>query len=302
MHFSSETIVNDGSMSGNARSNHYSRGMWNPAKGPLKVMVIGAHPDDPDVHCGGTAALLAAKGARVVFVSLTNGDKGHHMMSSADLARRRLAETQAAAKAYGIERYVVLGHHDCELTADLETRLELTRLVRGFGPHVIFTHRTCDYHTDHRATGQLVMDMTYLLGVPLWCPDVPIPEEKPVVFYLRDGFEYPQPLRPDLVIELTQASVDRQIAGLACHVSQFFEWLPFDMGIADEVPATDDPVAVRKFIDRYWIKPRAAFDAKRYGLACSHAEVFGLSEYGREPTPTELALLRSDFDIKEIVA
>jgi len=277
--------------SGNARSNHFARGMWESAKGPMKVMVIGAHPDDPDVHCGATAALLAAKGARVVFVSLTNGDKGHHTMTSADLAKRRLGETQAAAKAYGIERYVVLDHPDCELTADLDTRRELTRIVREFGPHVIFTHRTCDYHADHRATGQLVMDMTYLLGVPLWCPEVPIPAEKPVVYYLRDGFEHPEPLRADLAVPLTPESIDRQIEGLSCHVSQFFEWLPFDMGIEGEVPARDDRAAVKAYIDRYWIEPRSAFDARRHGLKCSHAEIFGLSEYGREPTAEEIAFL-----------
>jgi len=275
----------------NASSNHFSRGSWDPAEGPMRIMVIGAHPDDPDFHCGATAALLAAKGARVVFVSLTNGDKGHHTMSSADLAKRRLGETQAAAKAYGVEKYVVLEHHDCELVADLETRQELTRLVRAFGPHVIFTHRTCDYHTDHRATGQLVMDMTYLLGVPLWCPEAPIPTAKPVVYYLRDGFEYPQPLRPDLVIPLTPESIDRQVAGIRCHESQIFEWLPFDMGIEDEVPARDDDQAARDYIVRHWIEPRSAFDAQRYDLSCSHAEIFGLSEYGREPTPEELAFL-----------
>ena len=66
------------------------------------------------------------------------------------------------------------------------------------------------------------------------------------------------------------------------------------MGIEDEVPPRDDPAAVREFIVRHWIEPRAAYDAGRYRLACSHAEVFGLSEYGREPTSEELAFLRSN--------
>lgn len=276
----------------NARNDHYARGMWNPAKGPLKVMVIGAHPDDPDVHAGGTAAMLAARGARVVFVSMTTGDKGHQSMASEALARRRFAETQAAAKAYGVERYIVLGNRDCELEATLENRRELTRVVRAFGPHAIFTHRGNDYHADHRATAQLVMDATYLLGVPLWCPDAPIPDEKPCVWYLRDAFRKPQELTPDLVVGLSPQAVDRLIAGLACHVSQFLEWLPFDMGFApQEIPSPDDAAGVHDFIYRHWVAPRARFDAARFNLAFDHAEVFELSEYGREPTAAERAFL-----------
>ena len=276
----------------NERNIHYCHGMWDPAEGPLKVMVIGAHPDDPDVHCGGTAAMLAEKGARVVFVAMTNGDKGHHAMSADDLARRRFGEAQAAAKAYGIERYVIFDNHDCELEATLENRRRLTRVIREFGPHVIFTHRCNDYHADHRATGQLVMDATYLLGVPLWCPEVPIPKEKPSVWYLRDAFSKPVEMSPDLVVGLSEKAVDRLLAGLACHVSQFLEWLPFDMGIRPEdVPSPDDAKGVHDFIFDHWIRPRACFDAKRFGLSWECAEVFGLSEYGREPTAAERAFL-----------
>jgi len=279
---------------GNGRDGHFTRGSWEPGKEPMRILVIGAHPDDPDVHCGASAALWAAAGARVRFLSLTNGDKGHHTMTSADLAVRRHGETAAAAAVYGIERYDVLGHHDCELVADLETRKELTAVVREFAPHVIFTHRACDYHADHRATAQLVMDMTYLLGVPLWCPEAPIPTAKPVVYYLRDGFEYPRPLTPDLVIPLTDESVARQIRGLACHVSQFFEWLPFDMGIEGEVPDRADAAGVRAYIARHWIEPRSGYDARKFNLPCAHAEVFGLSEYGRTPTAAETAFLKGE--------
>ncbi len=257
----------------------------------MRIMVIGAHPDDPDVHCGASAALWAARGARVVFVSLTNGDKGHHRLASPDLAARRKRETAAAARAYGIEDYLVLDHPDCELVADLETRRELTRLVRGFAPHVIFTHRTCDYHADHRATGQLVMDATYLLGVPLWCPDTPIPATKPVVYYLHDAFLRPWPQTADLAVALPDEAVEQQIRGLACHRTQFLEWLPFDMGIEDEVPPTEDAAAVRAFIAKYWIEPRSGADARAYGLGCAHAEVFCLSEYGRAPTEAEREFL-----------
>lgn len=61
---------------------------------PLRVIMIGAHPDDCDISGGGTAALFAQMGHKVKFVSLTNGDKGHHLMKPEELAARRKKESQ----------------------------------------------------------------------------------------------------------------------------------------------------------------------------------------------------------------
>ena len=77
------------------------------AKRKLKIMAIGAHPDDCDVKAGGTAILYADAGHAVKFVSITNGDTGHHEMGGGVLAKRRFKEAQAAAKVAGIE-YEVL--------------------------------------------------------------------------------------------------------------------------------------------------------------------------------------------------
>ena len=269
-------------------------GTWIQGEEPFRAMVVGAHPDDPDFRCGGLAYRLAVHGGRVVFVSMTNGDKGHFSMTPAALAEKRLAETQAAAKVYGLEKYVVMGNHDCELCPTLENRKELTRIVREFAPHAIFTHRPNDYHADHRATAQLVMDITYILGVPLWCPDMPIPETRPTVWYMCDEFTKPQPLQPDLVISLSRRESQAHLDGLACHVSQFLEWLPFDMGIPKEaVPAPDDREAIREFIDTNWFLPRRRFAAKWFGLQGEErAEVFELSEYGRKPTIEEFGFMK----------
>lgn len=80
---------------------------------PFKAMFIGAHPDDADYQFGATATKLVKAGARVMFVSVCCGDNGHQTMDPQALAARRYAETQAAAKVYGVERYVVMGEHDC---------------------------------------------------------------------------------------------------------------------------------------------------------------------------------------------
>ena len=81
----------------------------------------GAHPDDCDSKAGGVAAKYAAAGHQVRFVSVTNGDAGHHEIGGVELARRRRAEAEAAGAVAGIE-YHVLDIHDGELVPRLENR------------------------------------------------------------------------------------------------------------------------------------------------------------------------------------
>lgn len=254
----------------------------------LRVMVIGAHPDDPDINFGGSAIRFVEEGARVRFISVCNGDKGHRNMTSKALAERRFGEMQRSAAKLGIESYKTLGCPDCELEPSLEWRRRLTKVIREFAPHLIFTHRTCDYHADHRACGTLMMDLAYFLRVPLWCSDSPEPEQMPAVFFLRDKFTMPRELRPDVAVDVTDV-VDRQADALANHESQFFEWLPPEIAGASEVnPGIDGSAeAKREFIKRYWLS-RKEFDASRFGLPFRYPEVFELSEYGAQLSSGEL--------------
>src|SRR5215210_9502277 len=77
----------------------------------LRIIMIGAHPDDCDQDGGGTAILFAKMGYAVKFVSVTNGDAGHQVMKGEALAKRRLAEAQEAGKRFGVT-YDVLDNHD----------------------------------------------------------------------------------------------------------------------------------------------------------------------------------------------
>ncbi len=264
---------------------------------PLRVMVVGAHPDDADLRAGAATLKLVDRGARVRFVSVANGDLGHQTMPPADLAARRLGEARASGRVFGIEEYAILGYHDCAVEPTLELRRRLTRLIRAFAPHVVMTHRTCDYHADHRAVGTAVMDVAYLLGVPHWCPETPRPPVLPAVFFLTDPFTVPRPLRPDLLIGVDQY-VEQCVTALLCHESQFFEWLPFDGGFADEVPDVGDDAARRAFIVHHWLSCKTE-DAVRYGDVWrernpgtplpTYLEAFEFSEYGRAPTEWELS-------------
>ncbi len=116
---------------------------------PLHIIVFGAHPDDCDLGAGGTAARWVKAGFAVKFVSLTNGDIGHHEIAGAFLARRRLAEVKKAAEILGVETQV-LDNHDGELMPTLENRRAVTRLIRDWKADVVIAPRPNDYHPDHR--------------------------------------------------------------------------------------------------------------------------------------------------------
>lgn len=270
-------------------------------KVPLKVMFIGAHPDDPDVRCSGFARTLVESGHRVRYVAMCNGDKGHQFMDSAGLARRRHGESRKVIETLGIEDYIVADTPDCEIEPTLQARKWLTRVIREFGPHIIVTHRPNDYHCDHRATATLVQDATYLVGVPLWCPDVPVPDIIPTVFYMGDRFTQPTPFRPDFVIDVS-CHEEKIVDTFACHESQMFEWLVPEHGFAlSDVPPETDARGRREFIRKsalhlvadYTNAFAASVEQAYPGRKPKLVEVYEKSEYGRVPARAERELLES---------
>mgnify|MGYP005863607057 CR=1 FL=1 len=139
------------------------------ATGPndrLRIIVFGAHPDDCEHRVGGTAALWARMGHMVKFVSLTNGDAGHHSEGGGPLAARRRAESAEAARRLGIAESIVLDTHDGELLPVLERRHRVIREIRKWNAGLVLAHRTTDYHPDPRYTGVLVQDAACRTSAP----------------------------------------------------------------------------------------------------------------------------------------
>jgi len=154
---------------------------------PLRVIVFGAHPDDCEIRAGGTAQLWARHGAKVQFVSMTNGDIGHWAMAGGPLAQRRAQEVLAADRLLGAESKV-LDIHDGELMPNLENRKTMTRLIRNWRADIVIAHRPNDYHPDHRYTGVLMQDSAFMVAVPFFCPDTPPLKRNPVFLYSYDRF------------------------------------------------------------------------------------------------------------------
>ena len=263
----------------------------------VRVLAFGAHPDDCELRVGGCAALWAADGHLVRFVSLTNGDTGHFSMGGGPLARRRRYEAAAAADLTGIES-MVLDIHNGELIPDIKTRKRVIRIIREFEPDLILTHRPYDYHPDHRYASQLVQDASYIIRVPNMTPLTP-PLTKPVaIIHFADRFQKPIPFNPDVAVDISPV-IDTKIAMVACHESQVFEWLPYDAGQLEEVP--QEAMARQEWLHTN-MQARFSRDADQcrdrlvetYGDTGQHveyAESFECCEYGAPLTPEGKARL-----------
>lgn len=276
-----------------------------PPEHQLRVLIIGAHPDDPEKSCG-TAARYIALGHKVRLVSMTNGDAGHFKMGGAPLAKRRTEEARRAGEVIGAE-YIVLDNHDGELMPTLENRRTVIGLIREFKPDLIFTHRPNDYHPDHRYTGILVQDAAYMITVPNIVAGTPHLDKNPVIMYMSDRFTKPNPFEPYVVVGIDDV-IEKKIDMYHCHESQMYEWLPFNRGRLEDVPKTDaerrkwlaktrKPASAR-IADRYRDKLIELYGEER-ASKIKYAEAFENSEYGSSLTPEKRQVLFPFFNQKD---
>ena len=127
-------------------------------------------------------------------------------------------------------------------------------------------------------------DSSFLLTVPLCCPDVPRLEKNPYIFYNQDIFTKPNSFTPDIIVNITSV-IDKKMESLSLHVSQVFEWLPFIYPITEAIP--QDKKGQIEFCKRNWGNRGGALrflpllndpDAK-------YAETLERCEYGSKVTP-----------------
>ncbi len=123
----------------------------------LKVVVAGAHPDDPESGCGGTMALYADAGHEVVSMYLTRGEAGIPGMSHEEAARVRTAEAEAACRILGV-RAAYLGQIDGATEVNKQRYEEVQRALREEAPDIVLTQWPIDTHRDHQAVSLLVYD------------------------------------------------------------------------------------------------------------------------------------------------
>lgn len=190
---------------------------------PKVVLAVYAHPDDPEISCGGALARWAEQGADVRLVVVNAGDKGSHEVGAdpAAVTRRRADEVDAAADVLGLGGVDRLGLPDGEVTNDVALRARLVGLLRAYGPELViapdptavFFGDSYVNHRDHREVGWAVLDaVAPATANPLYFPDAGAPHQ--VRMLLLSGT-----LAPDVWVDISDV-VDKKVAAVQCHASR----------------------------------------------------------------------------------
>jgi LmbE family N-acetylglucosaminyl deacetylase len=267
--------------------------------GKVRIICFGAHPDDNEFRAGGVAAMWAAQGHHVKFVSCTNGDIGHWGMAGGALAQRRTAEVERCADIFGIETEV-LDIHDGEIMPTLENRRVFVRLIRQWRADIVMCHRPNDYHPDHRYAAMLVQDAGYMVTVPFFCPDVPYLKRNPVFLFYEDRFQKPSPFVADIAVGIDPV-IDKKLDAALALASQTLEGgcngnerlYPDD---PDKRKAREQEVR-RRFDARFastadrFRKELADWYGQERAKKIKYAEAFEICEYGRRPSTQEIRKL-----------
>jgi len=265
--------------------------------GKMRIICFGAHPDDNEFRAGGVAAMWAAQGHHVKFVSCTNGDIGHWGTAGGPMAQRRTAEVKRCAEIFNIDTEV-LDIHDGEIMPILENRRTIVRLIREWRADIVMCPRSNDYHPDHRYTAILVQDAGYMVTVPFFCPDVPYLNRNPVFLYYEDRFQKPNPFEAEVVVGIDSV-IEKKLDAAIALASQTLEG---GCNGDENLYPEDDPAKrkarekeVRQNFDRRFASTADRFRnelTEWYGLEqakkSKYAEAFEICEYGRRPSKQEL--------------
>ena len=189
----------------------------------MRILAIGAHPDDVEFYCSGTLLACKERGDELVMACVTNGDKGAMDMTCEELAEIRKRETTAAAQIVGAE-LLFLGLPDGELFVCPEHRAVVIDAIRQARPDIIITHDPNDYHPDHRNTSELVFSASFLASAPNVAgsrSDLPAHPAVPPVFYMDTAMG--MGFLPTEYVDITP-HIDEKREIILCHQSQV-QWV-----------------------------------------------------------------------------
>ena len=180
----------------------------------LDLLAIGAHPDDAELLCGGTLALLARRGFSVALADLTRGECG-----TRGTAETRGREAADAARILGVRERVQLDLGDGRLESSDANRRALAGLIRKLRPRVVLAHHPEGRHPDHFAARDLARDACFLANVGGYAAEGARHEVEEIAYFI--GFEWRETSRADWIADVGPAH-ETKLAALRAYPTQFY--------------------------------------------------------------------------------
>ena len=231
----------------------------------MRVLAIGAHPDDIEINCAGTLIKCVKRGDEVTVCHASDGDMGHVSIMPKELGLIRRAEAQNAGALSDV-KVVWGGLHDLDVYDGKHAKNLFVKVIRDARPDFIITHGEDDYMCDHTAVAKLVLDASFSASCPHYMPE--LGEAVPVcpVYLMNNalGINF----SPEHYVDISEEmELKRQM--FLCHESQIV-WLK-DHDNIDYVEQID-------------------ILARFYGLQCGvkYAEVFREYHAGGRQRPQRL--------------
>jgi len=182
----------------------------------MRILAVGAHPDDMEISCAGTLAKYASQGHTIGMAIMTNGGMGSNHVSKKEIVSIRETEARASAGVIGAELFWI-GCEDGLLEYDVASRMRLIRVIREFSPELIITQNPDDYNADHRITSKHVLDAGLMAHVgPLMEAPEPL-EHVPAIAFMDPlgGLNFV----PERFVDISE-HIETKLKMLQCHKSQ----------------------------------------------------------------------------------
>ncbi|TFH36324.1 MAG: PIG-L family deacetylase [Anaerolineales bacterium] len=223
------------------------------------VLVVLAHPDDPEFFCGGTIARWSANGQEVHYCLLTRGDKGSDdaLTAPEELAKIRVSEQRAAANVLGVRQVHFLDEPDGYLMPSLALRKIIVRVIREVRPRIVITCDPTNFfpsnryinHADHRAAGEVTLDAVFpaarsALYFPELLKDEGLEPHKVSEIYIAIA------QHPNITIDITDY-FDQKIRALSEHRSQLKDIPALEERLRNSMLDPDSPAQETRYIERF---------------------------------------------------
>lgn len=202
----------------------------------MRVLAIGAHPDDIELACSGTLAKCIKRGDSVIVCHLSSGNLGHVVIPPEELKVIRANEAKQAGALAGVEEVICAGFDDLEIFDDKEARDKVVDIIKYANPDFIITHDPNDYMPDHTNASKLVFDASFTATLPNYKSKIEKPAKLVPIYYMDTlaGVNF----QPTEYVDISD-EIDLKLKMLECHQSQL-AWMREHDGIdfADMVRTT----------------------------------------------------------------